>query len=160
MSKQIHLIFLVSLFLANLNAQSNTVASGGDASGAGGSVSYTIGQIDYATNSGNGGIVTQGVQQPFEISVVTGILETGIDLQAVVFPNPASDRIELQVDDEVSTLPLSFTLYDVSGQVIDRKQISENPMTIPVSDLSTGVYFLSVSSQNALLKTFKISINH
>jgi len=159
MSRQILIIFL-SLFLVDLTAQSNAVASGGEASGTGGTMSYTVGQLDYATNTGDGGITTQGVQQPFEISVTTGILETGINLQAVVFPNPATDRVELQIDDDVSALPLTFTLYDVNGQMLNHVRITENPMTIPLSGLTSGVYILSVSSPYALLKTFKISINN
>jgi len=47
------------------NAQSNTVAAGGDASGVGGSASYTVGEIGTLTYTGNGGIVISGVQQPY-----------------------------------------------------------------------------------------------
>lgn len=47
------------------NAQNNTVAAGGNASGVGGSVSYTVGEIGTFNYSGTGGIVISGVQQPY-----------------------------------------------------------------------------------------------
>jgi hypothetical protein len=48
------LLFLSSTWHFAL-CQKNTVAAGGDASGSGGSLSYSIGQIDYKILSGSGG---------------------------------------------------------------------------------------------------------
>lgn len=64
-------ILLLSIGLTTgLRAQETIPVTGGEASG-GGTVSYTAGQIIYTTNTGTSGSVTQGIQQPFEISVVT-----------------------------------------------------------------------------------------
>ncbi|MBT3920138.1 MAG: hypothetical protein HOF24_07115, partial [Flavobacteriaceae bacterium] len=49
-------------------AQAALTASGGEAVGAGGSLSYTIGQVDYIQASGSGGTASQGVQQAFTIT--------------------------------------------------------------------------------------------
>ena len=38
-------------------------ASGGDATGSGGSVAYSVGQIVYTTSTGTTGSVAQGVEQ-------------------------------------------------------------------------------------------------
>ena len=70
------IMFLCSIFIASLQAQETIPATGGNASGSGGSVSYTIGQITYRTISGTNGAVTQGIQQPYEISVVTAVENT------------------------------------------------------------------------------------
>ncbi|RLD56213.1 MAG: T9SS C-terminal target domain-containing protein, partial [Bacteroidetes bacterium] len=70
------IVALLFLGLSNLQAQEVIPATGGEASGSGGSASYTVGQVVYTTNTGtNGNSVSQGVQQPYEISVVTGIAE-------------------------------------------------------------------------------------
>ena len=61
-------------------AQQATTASGGDASGSGGSVAHSVGQTVYTTNTGSNGSVAQGVEQPYEISITTGLAETGINL--------------------------------------------------------------------------------
>ncbi len=81
-------------------AQDVISASGGDASGNGGSGSYSIGQLFFMTHAGADGSVAGGVQQPWEISVVTGIHEaTGINLVVSAFPNPAIDFLKLSVKD-------------------------------------------------------------
>jgi hypothetical protein len=70
-----------------VHAQSTIPATGGNAAGNGGSVSYTVGQIVYTTVSGTNGSVAQGVQQPYEISVVTGIENKEINLSCSIYSN-------------------------------------------------------------------------
>lgn len=48
----------------DLLAQQGNVTAGGVATGAGGSASYSIGQLDYLSASGSGGSLNQGLQQP------------------------------------------------------------------------------------------------
>jgi len=67
--------FLLGIGLTGLQAQESVTASGGNASGAGGTVSYSVGQVVYKTNTGSNGSEAQGVQQPYEISVIIGIEE-------------------------------------------------------------------------------------
>ena len=40
-----------------------------------------VGQVVYITSTGINGSVAQGVQQPYEISVITGVNETAINLE-------------------------------------------------------------------------------
>ena len=49
-------------------AQQGTVSSGGVAVGAGGSATYSIGQVNYITVTSAGYRITQGLQQPFLVS--------------------------------------------------------------------------------------------
>jgi len=60
-------ILLLGPGLTGLQEQQAILATGGNATGSGGTVSYTVGQAAYITQTGSGGTVTQGVQQPFEI---------------------------------------------------------------------------------------------
>ena len=55
------LIMLITFGVENINAQETLTISGGNAIVIGGSVSYTIGQVDYITNTSKSGTVTQGV---------------------------------------------------------------------------------------------------
>jgi len=55
-----------------LQAQVAIPASGGNATGTGGTVSYSVGQVFYTINTGTTGFIVQGVQQPFEISHPAG----------------------------------------------------------------------------------------
>jgi hypothetical protein len=45
-----------------LYSQNSTLSSGGQATGTGGSVSYSVGQIAYSSLSGTNGSLIQGVQ--------------------------------------------------------------------------------------------------
>jgi hypothetical protein len=70
------LILLTFTFsLSTVSAQESINATDGDVSGSGGSVSYSVGQVVYTTHTGTSGSVAEGVQQPYEISVVTGLEE-------------------------------------------------------------------------------------
>jgi hypothetical protein len=96
--KILTILFLCGFWTIAVQAQNTIPATGGNATGSGGSVSYSIGQITYNTFSGTNGSVAQGVQQPFEISVVTGIHKAfDIDLIFSAYPNPATDFVTLKI---------------------------------------------------------------
>jgi hypothetical protein len=144
--------------IINLNAQETIDASGGNASGSGGSVSYSVGQLTYNTYSLTAGNVSQGVQQAFEISVVTELNESSIDLQLSSYPNPTSDVIILQ-NSKQTTKDLSYQLFDVQGKLLVTESINQWPHAINMQNLVPGTYFLKVSNTTTQLKTFQIIKN-
>ncbi len=135
-------------------AQESVNAGGGDASSAGGSVAYSVGQLVYTTPTGSTGSVAQGVQQPFEISVVTGVEETAIQLEMNAYPNPTMDYLNLRVS---AYEGLSLQLTDVRGAVLESKKLSDNNTTISLEGVAKATYFLTVSSDDQVIKTFKIT---
>jgi hypothetical protein len=152
--------FLCLLILSELctaiNAQSTIPATGGNATGSGGSVSYTVSQIIYQTISGSNGIVTLGVQQPYEISVVTAV-ETvkDISLEMVVYPNPATDFVKLKIEN-YETDNLKYQLYDINGSLLLDNKVESNETSIIMSNYLPSTYFLKISDKNKVVKTFKI----
>jgi hypothetical protein len=153
-------IFAVFIGLSGLYAQEAIPVSGGDASGSGGSASYTVGQIVYTTNTGTTGSVAQGVQQAYEIFVITGNQEfKGIKLTCSVYPNPATDFLKLNVKD-FSTENLSYMLYDLKGKVLETNVVRNIETTINMGTLVAGTYFLKlvqISDNSQLeIKSFKI----
>ena len=152
-------ILLLGLGLTGLQAQEAIPATGGNVSGSGGSVSYSVGQLVYTTNIGTNGSVAQGVQQPFEISVVTGIeVAKGINLRVSAYPNPITDFLTLSVDNfEVSNL--SYQVYDINGKLLETKKLEGNKTSIVMSNLVPATYFLKVIQSNKEVKTFKIVKN-
>jgi hypothetical protein len=157
--KKVKLSFLLLGLGLTAQAQQATTATGGNASGSGGTVAYSVGQIVYTTNTGTTGSVAQGVQQPYEISVVTGIKnETKTSISLVVFPNPTTNFLTLNVSNaELSTL--NFQLYDISGKLIESRKIISSSETITMENLPTATYFLKVTNNNKEVKTFKIIKN-
>lgn len=148
-------MFLLSLGLTTAQAQQATTATGGNASGSGGTVAYSVGQIVYTTNTGTNGSVAQGVQQPYEISIVLGIDNHSINLELTAYPNPTANFLTLNVGNaELSTL--NFQLYDISGKLIESRKIISSSETIAMENLPTATYFLKVNNNNNEVKTFKI----
>jgi len=58
---------LCLLMAATISAQQGNVAAGGDATGIGGSISYSIGQVDYLMYSSEQGSACFGLQQTWQI---------------------------------------------------------------------------------------------
>lgn len=146
------------LGLGGIHAQEATTATGGEATGAGGTASYSVGQVVYTTATGTNGSIAQGMQQHYEISTTLGINETTINLEMNVYPNPVTNFLTLKVDDvELSTL--SFQLIDLKGKVITNKKVNSATTTVAMENLPTATYFLKVTDNNQIVKTFKIIKN-
>jgi len=148
---------LLGIGFNQVYAQQATTASGGDASGSGGSVAYSFGQIVYTTNTGSNGSVGQGVQQPYEISITIGLNETGVNLNLSAYPNPTTNYLMLEVDNYDKAL--SYQLYDISGKLLESNTVVANSTTINMEQLARATYFLKVSQNNKEVKTFKIIKN-
>lgn len=147
------LLFCISI--ATAQAQQATTATGGNASGSGGDTSYSIGQVVYTTFTGSNGSVAQGVQQPYEISIVLGVEVPEISLAILAYPNPTIDYLTLNVgNNELSNL--NFQLFDINGRLIQNRKISNAIETIGMENLAAAVYFLKVTRNNKEIKTFRI----
>lgn len=153
-------LFLFGLGLTGIQAQDTHEAvstSGGNASGSGGTVSYSVGQIVYTTNSGTNGTVSQGVQQPYEISILTELEEAkGIDLSITAFPNPTTDYITLKSNNIDN---LSFQLYDINGKMIQESEIKISETKISMTEIPPAIYFLKITDNGKEIKVFKIVKN-
>jgi len=150
-------VFLLFGFETTFQAQNSIPTSGGNASGSGGSVSYSIGQVVYTTNTSiTYGSVAQGVQQPFEISVITGTEEAkDITLVCSVYPNPASDFLTLETEN-YDNKSLSYKLFDNNGKLLESNKVTSNETIILIANLLPNLYFLKVIDNGKEIKTFKI----
>jgi hypothetical protein len=149
------LLLAVSLSL-NLEAQETISAAGGNAVESAGSVSFTIGQTFYTAPNGAGGSILQGVQQPYEISIVTGIEQArGIELSVAVFPNPVTDFLVLRVD-QYDPEWLYYQLFDVQGRLIKTGKILGEETLIDMEGTSPSVYLLRILDNETYIKTFRI----
>jgi hypothetical protein len=85
--------------------------------------------------------------------IVSGINDINIDFN--IFPNPASDIINIQL--EGSGLQFSVSIYDITGKVIfsNYNFINTTKATIDISHLSTSMYLIVISRDDKILsKTF------
>jgi hypothetical protein len=140
-------------------AQSVIPASGGDATGTGGTASFSLGQPFYITIESTTGSVAQGVQQPYEISVVTSV-ESAVNINIIcsVYPNPSSAYLTLSIAN-IDSKVLAYKLYDLNGHLLETKEIHSNETAIQMNKFIKGEYFLKVSNAGKEIKTFKIIKN-
>jgi len=150
-------LFMFGLvFLAQ--AQQTIPATGGEASGSGGSISYTVGQLVYTTNTGANNSLAQGVQQVYEISIL-GIDDFNeIKLEYFVYPNPTIDKLTLKIQN-FNNEDLSYQIYDINGRMLKMEKLKGNNTTISMGYLPSAIYFLRVVSGSQSLKMFKIIKN-
>lgn len=142
---------------STLTAQESVNATGGDASGSGGSASYSVGQLVYTTNTGTDGSVAQGVQQAYEISVVLGIEEANV-ITLSAYPNPTVDYLTLSIAEfEISNL--SYQVYDLQGRLLQTQELTGTQTQIDMSNYGASAYFVKVYQDNKEIKTFKIIKN-
>lgn len=151
-------LFLAGIGLSGLQAQDATTASGGDASGAGGSATYSVGQVAYTSIETASGSVNQGVQQPYKVSAIGINTNPDIDLLMSVYPNPSTTLINLSVQN-MDLSNLSYQLFDVQGKLLVSQKITNSQTSIVVEEYATGSYFLNVINNKTELKSFKIIKN-
>ncbi len=152
------LAWLFGLNLTAVHAQEAATVAGGDASGSGGTASYSVGQVLYSSNASGTGSVAEGVQQAFEISIVTSLNETkGMDLQLAVYPNPASEQLTLTTAKDGANL--SYELFDIKGKLLAADRINNRQVFISMSLYPAATYFVKVSEGSKVVKTFKITKN-
>jgi hypothetical protein len=157
-------ILLLAIGLSELRAQETIPAAGGNAAGSGGSVSFTVGQVVFTSGTGTSGSVAAGVQQPYEISVVTGLNDDpGISLICSVYPNPTTDFLILSIEGDLPTTYTAY-LYNSNGMLLKKVKIETNETRIDVSNLVIASYFLKIvnttkKSTSQEVKTFKIIKN-
>ena len=154
-------VFILGLVqTTGLQAQEVLPATGGNAAGSGGSVSYTIGQVFCIATTGINGSVTEGVQQPYEITVVVGMEEArGINLICRAYPNPTTDHLILEVESPDNE-SYFFQLYDMMGKLLASRKLMDIRTTIPMENFPPATYFLKVTDKQKVVKTFKIIKNH
>jgi len=146
-------------------AQQSVNATGGDATGSGGNLAYSVGEILYISNTNTSGTVGQGVQQAYEIFTLD-VHENALVLSISVFPNPTADNLTLQIND-LSNERLLYQLFDMQGKLISNGQIATRQTTINTAHLPSATYIINIvnndhpqkGGHSKRLQSFKIIKN-
>lgn len=153
-------LFLVILLILGtiVTGQTSINTLGNDATGSGGNVAYSIGQVVFTTHNSISGSISQGVQHAFEIYTL-GIQEAEINISLKVYPNPTVNNLTLQIDN-YNNEQLSYQLFDLQGRLLSSGQVTERQTQINTSGLASSAYFINVlNEQQKRVQTFKIIKN-
>jgi hypothetical protein len=138
-----------------VSAQQSANTSGKNVSQNNTSVSYSIGEVYYNTTTTLSSVITQGIQQPYEIYLISGIGNEK-DVQLITaFPNPTSSTIKIVIQD-IKIDGLNYKLYDLLGKEILSGDITSNQTELDLNNLMPAVYFIKVFRYNSTIKYFKI----
>jgi hypothetical protein len=149
---KIKLLAVFLLFATNIMLAQETIpASGGEASGTGGSSNYTIGQVFYTTNAS----ISHGVQHAYEFQTLSNPLLTSVNLIASTYPNPTSDFITLKISHSILE-NLIYVLFDLNGKSIATGEITNTDTPINFQNVAIGMYILKIIQKQQSIKTFKI----
>lgn len=157
-------IFCLILVIQNsIQAQESLNASGGEGSGNNGTISYSVGQLFFQSQTGTNGTVATGVQQAYIIEdIPTNVQQAGkIELRVRVYPNPAIDHLYLSISnpDDFKTGQLRYTLYNTDGHALKESAIKSTESKINMQIYKAGIYFLKISDGERKIKVFKIIKN-
>lgn len=144
---------LLALLPVHLLAQQATVATGGDAASAAGSVSWSVGQVAFVATSNASGSVLPGVQQPYEWLMLSAPEVEAPRLSA--WPNPTTEGVHLQWD-ELLQGSTHYQVYNASGALVGEGPVQGNSLLIPMAHLASGSYVARVVAPAGVLHTITI----
>lgn len=120
-----------------------------------GNLHWTIGETIINTTGGENELyLTQGFHQLYHDLLVTDI-EDIVENTAVIqlYPNPTRGLVSLQMhENKLERIAISNQL----GQILLYYDTYKHGDQINLSSLPNGIYFLTVSYQHQLIKTFKV----
>jgi opacity protein-like surface antigen len=120
----VFVLMLLTCAVYSSLAQQAILPAGAEAAGIGGSVSYSIGQVDFESNEHSSGYVQQGVQQPYRLTIQLNYFiqgyYTGNGMMASVLQNQGQAN----------------GIYDVDSVTIEIRQATS---PFAVMDTYTGI---------------------
>ena len=150
-------LFLITFFATSnfTQAQESVNSIGGVITGSGGTVSFSIGQMVYTTDSKEAGSVVQGIQRPYKITT-TDIKKLDNNISFKAYPNPASDDLFLETN-AFRNEKLNYQLYDMQGKLIMTNPIEIPKTQINMRALAVGAYVIHIyNTNNQPIQTIQI----
>jgi hypothetical protein len=106
-----------------------------------------------ATFSSTNNFLTQGFQQPNYLATLVEDFDKSADIK--VYPNPADYYINIDMGS--TTLDkYRFELFDVTGKLMMSGNITDKITKLDLGSYATDVYFIRLSLDNKLIKSFKV----
>ena len=85
-----------------------------------------------------------------------GVPENNLISSITVFPNPANDFIQINLDANVGAL--NFSIFDAAGKLVLSQRLLSSSSKIDLSNLSSGAYFIQMANDKGVFNE-KIIIN-
>ena len=144
------LLYLLLLLVGfTIQAQQAVLGSGSDASGSAGSLSYSIGQVVYTTNSGSGFTSAQGVQQPTDATVSVSPITPTLTAMTAITKNYGDANFSLTPPTSASSGAITFTSSDLNVATISGTTVTivgVGTATITATQAANGNYLSATTT--------------
>lgn len=107
-----------------------------------------------ATNVGGGmysmtrtGITTLSPFAVFDQNTATSVTDVAVDLKFSVFPNPATDYIQVR-NNHATTDVVDVDVTNAIGQTVATYPMTDTNLEIPVGEFRSGYYFIRFNGKN------------
>ena len=153
-------VWMVSLLNAQ-NTDRTVIAAGGNSiTTTALQVNWTIGESMTTARTIEALHVTQGYQQSEVVAELTTTTPEAVELQLDVYPNPATELLNVRWNDPQATL--RFRLIDMKGQTVKSGASDGNSlMSIPVTDIAAGTYSLVATASTGMkVQSWKVVVMH
>ena len=137
----------------NSFSQNAISSTGGHFKTAGGSTSFTVGQVAYVLKKGTGSYLNEGVQQVYT-KKTTPIEELVYLKEVQLYPNPTQETMTLILS-SMEDVQVRYTIMDYLGKEIRNGNILSEKSDISLRDLPSGNYYISLKSKKEI-RIFKI----
>lgn len=149
---------IIGIFTSKPYAQETTLSTGADYSNSNGSISFSIGQTTFNSNENNSGLESQGIQQPFEIYLITNSIKDQSTYDISLYPNPTSDQIFLETKNSQNQI-IQIQLYNTEGKLILNNEINNEKAKIDFTNYTSGQYLMKIKNSNNKTQSFNIIKN-
>lgn len=150
------ILLLIPYWTIGQTAERSVIGSAGSFAAAGGySHSYTLGETVVITGTSSTLKVTQGFQQPDQMSV--GIDEDQMSYSVNAFPNPTRGEVILDITAE-NPVQLNINLFNIQGKQFSLPQslvkVSGNLRhSIDLSNMAAGSYYIRINDDKGNTNT-------
>lgn len=140
------LLALLGFTLPAQNLTPDVIASaGGYDAGADATLSWSLGEISIETYSTASAILTQGFHQ---LTLgTTAATEREIRLNLLLFPNPTTETVYLQLKEE-EILRVLLSISNLEGKTLWTGRMTGTEMAITLGELPDGLYILTLKSEH------------
>jgi hypothetical protein len=108
------------------------------------------GLLEYLTGNSRGGLTLYSqanwdtIIAPRYILALKELEKANLDI--TIYPNPASEQITIAYPN-YNQFPSSLLVYDIKGQLLYNKTITEAKTVINVRDFEAGIYFIRLANE-------------
>lgn len=105
-------------------------------------------QWDNATDNTSGMFMRESLSKILAIDqTTTSIGSLGAQSAVAIYPNPATDRINISIQSETMD-QAEATIIDTKGNVMLQQSLNQRLTEMNISALSTGIYFVKITSNH------------